>query len=43
MDKIEALRLVYASAIEILAILLAWVIYPPLAKTAAKIAKNLTR
>lgn len=43
MDKMEALRLIYASAMLVLSAMLACVIYPPLAKTANKIVESLTR
>jgi len=37
----ELLQLIYASAIEILAMLLAWVLYPLLAKAAKRLRRLL--
>jgi hypothetical protein len=43
MDKMEALGLIYATAMTILSMLLAWVIYPPLVKAIEKIGHRFTR
>lgn len=42
MRKMEALELIYATAMMILSMLLAWVIYPPLLKAVNKIGHRFT-